>query len=573
MRQIFLRHQEGNPGVTLYALLRCGIILLVSVALTSSPAMTQETFEQTAPAKYRIVFTDKDNSPYSIEAPGDFLSQKALERRQNQEIPISFNDLPVTPAYIDSLINAGAEILTVSKWFNAATVKVFDDLTLNKIAKLTFVKKDVVPESSAGKRLIITEDQIGMQEITTSAALDYGPSWWQTAIHNGHLMHNRGYTGKDIAIAVIDAGFAHVDVLPAFKDLREKGQILGTRDFVSAGSNVYLGSGHGMSVLSIIGGYLPGELIGTAPDADFWLLRSEDVASEYIIEEDNWIAAAEFADSAGADIINTSLGYSVFNDTSQNHTYADLDGNTTRISRAADLAASKGMLVVVSAGNQGSSAWKYITAPADADSVLTVGAIDQSRYVASFSSRGPSSDGQVKPDVMAIGKGTFVANLDGTIKQGSGTSYSAPLITGLAACLWQANPHATAMELLQAICESANRFTQPNDDYGYGIPDFNLAHTLLQTNLENETDTEPVIVFPNPFNNQLYIIFKSAIDVPVYISLYDLTGNELIRALFPPVAGRSYVKLEGLFDNLPKGAYLIKIDGGDMSGNSKLIKF
>jgi len=573
MKRIFLHYQEGNPGVTLYALLRCGLMLLVSITLTSSPALTQDAFEQTAPAKYRITFTDKLNSPFSIEAPGAFLSQKALERRQRQKIQISFNDLPVTPAYIDSLTAAGAKVLTASRWLNAATIQVFDDLTLERIAKLTFVKKNVVLKYSTDKGLAKTEDQIGIQEIITATAMDYGPSWWQVALHNGHLMHNRGYTGKDITIAVIDAGFSSANVLPAFVSLWENGQVLGTRDFVAAGADVFSGQSHGMSVLSIIGGLLPGELVGTAPDADFWLLRSEDVASEFIIEEDNWIAAAEFADSVGVDIINTSLGYSVFNDTIQNHTYAEMDGNTTRVSRAADLAASKGMLVVVSAGNQGNTAWKYITAPADADSVLTVGAVDQSRFVASFSSRGPASDGQVKPNVMAIGKGTYVANLDGTIKQGSGTSYSAPLIAGLAACLWQANRDATAMELLHAICESADRFTQPDDDYGYGIPDFNLANILLQINKEDGIVTEPVTVFPNPFSNELYILFKSPVDEPVDISLYDLSGNELIRTLYPQVAGRSYVKLEGLFNNLPKGAYLIKINAGEMSGNSKLIKF
>jgi hypothetical protein len=573
MKLILLHHQEGNLVVALYELLRYSLILLAFLTLTSSPVLTQEVFEQTAPGKYRIEFIDKYNSSYSVEAPEEFLSQKALERRQRQEISISFNDLPVTPAYIDSLTAAGAKVLTVSKWFNAATIQVSDDLTLDKIAKLTFVKKNVLLKSSVYKGLAKTLDQTGIQEITASSALDYGLSWWQIAIHNGHLLHNRGYTGKDIIIAVIDAGFYHADVLPVFENLRENGHILGTRDFVTGGADVYSQASHGMSVLSIIGGYLPGELSGTAPDASFWLVRSEDVSSEYLIEEDNWISAAEFADSVGADIINTSLGYSRFTDTLQNHTYAEMDGNTTRVSRAADIAASKGILVVVSAGNEGNKPWKYITAPADADSVLAVGAIDQYRYVATLSSRGPSSDGQVKPNVMAIGKGTYVAYPGGTVGQGNGTSYSAPLIAGLAACLWQAYPHATAMDLLNAICESADRFAQPDEYYGYGIPDFNLAHILLQAEQEGEPFTEPVTVFPNPFNNQLYIIFKSAIDVPVDITLYDLAGKEMFRTICPQVAGRNYVKLEGLFNNLPLGAYLIKINAGEISGNAKLIKF
>jgi serine protease AprX len=573
MKPIFSYHPPGNPGIALYTSFRCGFFLLASLILGSPPAPAQVTFEQTAPAKYRIVFTDKHNTPFTIEAPEDFLSQKALERRHKQGIPVTFNDLPVTPAYIDSLTAAGAKILTVSKWLNAVTIQVFDDLILDKIAKLTFVKKDYKLKSSGYKGLNKIISTAGMQKVTASFDWDYGSSWWQTGLHNGHLLHNSGYTGKEITVAVIDAGFYHVNTLPAFKRLWENGQILGTRDFVSAGADVYNGQSHGMAVLSIMGGCQPGELIGTAPDAYFWLLRSEDGASEFVIEEDNWVAAAEFADSVGADIINTSLGYSTFYDPLQNHTYADMNGNTTRISRAADLAASKGMLVVVSAGNQGNKVWRYITAPADADSVLTVGAVDQNKFVAGLSSRGPSSDGQVKPDVMALGKGVYVAYPDGSIKQGDGTSFSAPVIAGLAACLWQANRNVSAMELHAAICESADRFSQPDDDYGYGIPDFNLANILLRSNKENETFAEQVTAFPNPFNDQLYIVFKTDVDVPVDVTLFDLTGKEIFRKLYPKIAGRNYVMIEGEFNGLPKGAYLIRINAGMITGNSKLIKY
>jgi serine protease AprX len=573
MKPIFLYRQANKSGVALRAWLRGGMVVGAFLWLTYPPVVAQVTFEQTAPAKYRIEFTDKNNTPYSLNAPDEFLSQKALERRQKQGILLSFNDLPVTPAYIDSLTASGARVLTVSKWFNAATIQVVDDLALQKIATLTFVKKNYALKSTSGESPYEPEYQTGMQAIEATPDLNYGPSWWQTAIHNGHLLHNKGYTGRNITIAVIDGGFYHVNELPAFERLLENGQILGNRDFVNATADVYAENSHGMSVLSIIGGYIPGELVGTAPDASFWLLRSEDVSSEYKIEEDNWIAAAEFADSVGADIISTSLGYAKFDDPLQNHTYAEMDGNTTRVSRAADLAASKGMLVVVSAGNQGNVAWKYITAPADADSVLTIGAIDQTGLVAEFSSRGPSSDGRVKPDVMAIGVGTYVSGLAGTIIQGNGTSYSAPVISGLAACLWQTNPAATAMELLAAICESADRFAQPDNDYGFGIPDFNMAQILLQVNTEEETFTQQVVTFPNPFNNLLYIFFPTAVDVPVDITLYDLAGKKIFQTTYPQVTGRNYIKIEGSFEILPKGAYLIKISAGKIIQNSKLIKF
>jgi subtilisin family serine protease len=314
-------------------------------------------------------------------------------------------------------------------------------------------------------------------------------------------------------------------------------------------------------------------LIGTASEADFMLLRSEDTGSEFMIEEDNWTAAAEFADSAGADIINSSLGYTLFDDPGQDHVYADMDGNTTRVSRAADIAASKGMVVVISAGNAGSSYWRYIGAPADADSVLAVGAIDANRYVAGFSSRGPSSDGDVKPDIMAIGSGTYMAGADGGIVQGNGTSLSAPVISGLAACLWQSSRSSSAMDILEAIRESADNFMQPTGDYGYGIPDFNLACALLKAAQGSQESGEVITAFPNPFNDQLYIIFQSPVDGSVEISFFDLAGKEVVHSSYPPFPGRNYLKLEGEFSRLPGGAYILKVSAGTLNGRAKLIKF
>ena len=468
----------------------------------SWPVFAQVPFEETAPQRYRIEFTNKSNNSYSLDAPEIFLSGEALSRRQKQGISLSDNDLPVTPAYIDSVRATGATILTVSKWFNAVTIKATDDSVLRKIGKLTFIKKKPALRilSTANHKTGVTG---GIQEMTADPEYDYGVSGWQTIIHNGQLLHNQGYTGHGMTIAVIDAGFYHVDQLEAFSALWENGQILGTHDFVIAGSNVFNGHSHGMVVLSIIGGNLPGELIGTAPDADFWLLRSEDTGSEFLIEEDNWTAAAEFADSAGADIINSSLGYSEFDDPAMNHTYGDMDGNTSRISRAADIAASKGILVVVSAGNQGAKNWHYISAPADADSVLAIGAVDANGTIADFSSRGPSSDLRIKPDAVAIGKGTWMADFVSGIRQGNGTSLSAPVITGLSACLWQSVPGASAMEVLAAIKESSDRFTQPDDDYGYGIPDFSLAHVLLKKQVSGSPAGLNIIAFPNPFRSEL----------------------------------------------------------------------
>src|SRR5512133_857767 len=540
--------------------------------LFPSLCIAQIPFEETAPSKYRVVFTDKQNSPYSTDAPELFLSARAIERREKQHIPVVFNDLPVTPSYIDSIRETGAKILTVSRWFNAATIEVSDTSILRKIEAFSFVVKTSETIRSLQQNKTAASNSPNTHSVQTPSEFKYGPSWLQTAIHNGQLLHDDGYTGKNIAIAVIDAGFAYADLLPAFNHLFENGQIAGTRAFVQPGDNVYLGSTHGMSVLSIIGGIQDDELIGTAPDASFWLLRSEDAGSEYVIEEDNWIAAAEFADSVGADIINSSLGYSEFNDSLQNHSYEDMNGNTARVSIGADIAVSKGMLVVVSAGNQGNVKWKYITAPADADSVLTIGAIDPSLQVAVFSSRGPSSDNQVKPDVMALGQEIYVEGVDGNVRQGNGTSYSSPVITGLAACLWQANPGTEVMDMYSAICESSDRYYNPDYDYGYGVPDFNLANILLKA-ANSQGSGDPITAFPNPFYNQLYLFFKNPVSAPVNITLFDLAGKEIFSKTYPAVNERKYLIIDSDFSSLQKGIYIMRIDAAGVTGNTKLIKY
>jgi serine protease AprX len=571
MKRIFLHLQAGNTGhgriLPFHRIMFAGALYL----FLSQPGYAQVFFEETAPQRYRIEFINKDNNPYSLDNPQAFLSEKSIARRQKQGISMEYKDLPVSPSYIDSIRSTGAEVLTISKWFNSVTIKATSDTILQRIARFTFVKKNVAYgiRTSTKKKI---PDTGRVQLFNQNQYLDYGVSEWQTAIHKGQYLHEQGFTGQGVTIAILDAGFYHVDQLPAFAYLWENDQILGTHDFVVAGSNLYNGHSHGMVVLSIMGGNLPGELIGTSPDADFWLLRSEDAGSEYLIEEDNWAAAAEFADSAGADILNTSLGYSQFDDHLMDHSYADMDGNTTRISRAADIAASKGMLVVVSAGNLGAGNWHYISAPADADSVLAVGAIDADGYIADFSSRGPSSDLRVKPDLVAIGKGTWVAGFESGVRQGNGTSLSAPIITGLAACLWQANPEATSMEILTAIRESSDRFTQPDAEYGYGIPDFNMAHFLLNYHAIGSPEDVNIIAFPNPFSNSFYIVFTSPVDDPVDLSLIDLSGREVFHELYPGFAGRKYMTVDGLA-GLYKGVYTLKVTLAERSSMSKLIKF
>ena len=421
---------------------------------------------QTAPDKYWLQFTDKNHTPYSLDLPEEFLSLRSINRRIKHNVDFQWNDLPVDPAYVDSLKKLGLKILNVSKWFNAITVQSTDYELIDTITNISFIKgkKLVKRFYSTGKykdkfqdELVITPDL----KVSGSVGYlsNYGLSRNQIEMLNGHLLHSKGFRGEGMVIAVLDGGFSSTDTISALDSIKYNNQILGTKDFVRGGKIRYDASWHGTAVLSTMAGNIPGLLVGTAPKAWYWLLRCEDSDSEYIIEEDNWVAAAEFADSAGVDIINSSLGYSSYDDESTSHSYEDMDGNTSRVTIGADIAAGKGILVVTSASNQGNKPWHYITSPGDGDSVLTVGAVDSTGVYAYFSSTGPSADGRVKPDVTAQGMATIIMGRDGKIGKGNGTSFSSPLIAGLSACLWQAFPEMTNMQIIDvdvAIKEAAH---------------------------------------------------------------------------------------------------------------------
>lgn len=500
---------------------------------------------QTAPDKYRIQFTDKNYSEFSTDNPQEFLSQKALERRLKHNIPVVENDLPVSAFYADSLARLGLVILNRSKWFNAVTVYTTDIELMDTIHKLGFVagmqkvgKSGYMLPGSSGKLPVEFSPVLHPKNIT-SDYYQYGSSANQVLMMKGNFLHNLGYRGEGIDIAIIDAGFQNAENLNTLTHLFLEERILGSRDFVSPGSSVYLQHQHGTNVLSVIAGNQPGFLIGTAPEASYWLLRSEDDASEYIIEEDNWVSAAEFADSAGVYIINTSLGYTVFDDPLMNHTYQDMDGKTTRISIASGIAASKGMLLFVSAGNEGNGSWRYISAPADNDSVIAVGAVNSAGNYAFFSSRGPAADGRTKPDVTAQGQGVVLQSATGAIMTGNGTSFSSPLVAGLAASLWQAFPDAKAWEIKKAIIESSSQYKSPDYFKGYGIPDFEKAYQLLDSSyIEPPGRFRFAKVFPNPFSDELFL--EVLINLPGKIE-YSITGME----------GRTISK--GVFHNLERG--------------------
>ncbi len=530
---------------------------------------TTGLYAQYPAGRYWVQFSDKEHGDYHLDRPEEFLSQRALQRRKDQNISLDHRDLPVSSYYIDSLIQLGIPVVNTSRWFNSVTTGDLDssqvDLLLQQefISQIQFTKPATIPNKSTAS---------GTQFQQSTGEFNYGFGGAQIAMHSGERLHKMGYTGKGIHIAIIDAGFNNADLLPAFYHLWDNNQILGYRDFVEPGSSVFEAHGHGTYVLSVLASYSPFIMIGTAPDASYWLLRSEDTGSEYLIEEDNWVSAAEFADSAGVDIINTSLGYSTFDDMNQNHAYEDMDGNTTRISVAADIAASKGILLVNSAGNQGNKEWKYISAPADADSVLTIGAVEYSGMIAPFSSLGPTSDRQIKPNVCAVGWGTYMFLPQGTLTQGNGTSLSSPVIAGLSACLWQANRQATNMQLFDAIQRSSDRYDDPDTIYGYGIPDFYQSNLILKTDYRTGKDsTDYIQIFPNPFRYETYLSFDSEFSTEAIVSVYDQAGKLVTQSRMQVNAGYNLILVDEL-SGLSRGIYILNIQLGDRHSRRLIIK-
>lgn len=529
-------------------MLRLSALLL----LINTPTLAQDSL------KYWVQFTDKNNNGYSVSQPELFLSQRALDRRSSQGIAIDEKDLPLTEAYVDSLRSAGANILNYSKWFNAVTFSTNDTQLVQQLAVFPFVQGTQAVRRWRGT----LEDESQVVQGNQRTFNDYGNAFTQIAMLNGDVVHDIGYTGRGVLIAVIDAGFSGTNTHAFFDLLRAENRIVATRDFVDGDADVYAHSTHGTAVLSTIGAWAPGEMIGTAYQADFLLLRSEAVGSEFLIEEDNWIAAAEFADSLGADILTTSLGYNTFDDTLMNHSYADLDGNTTRITIGSDVAASRGMLVVNSAGNEGSSSWRFVNAPADGDSVLAVGSVDLTRSYSPFSSQGPTFDGRIKPDVAAMGQDVTVAGSGGGAVTSNGTSFSAPIIAGMAACLWEAYPNKSGMEIHQAIIQSAHQFTNPDNFLGYGIPNFLNALHLLDD--ADHPAPDKAYVSPVLFSDFFTLYFAADRTEEGSIAVYDATGRLFFESPFSFRQGSSYaVPYNGTA--LPSGAYFVRIrtESGD----------
>lgn len=453
-------------------LLKRFVFLSVFLLLAAGALARQDTL------KYRISLKDKAATTYSLEQPEAFLSEKAIARRMKQQLPIDSTDLPVCSRYVEEIRRQGVGIVITGKWENFVTVSCDDSTLIDRIATLPFVRATEKVWSAPGAdRPCISTWRAELENKPTKYPDNvYGAAFDQIRLCNGDKLHEAGFKGQGMTVAVIDAGFHNVDKIKAMKNIR----ILGTKDFVNPQADLFAEHSHGMMVLSCIGMNRPHVMTGTAPEAFFWLLRSEDEYSEHLVEQDYWAAAVEFADSVGADVINTSLGYYTFDDPSKNYTYRDLDGHTALMSRQASHVADKGMVLVCSAGNSGAGSWKKITPPADAEHILTVGAVDKEGQLAPFSSVGPTTDGRIKPDVVAVGLNADVMGIDGNQGKANGTSFATPILCGMVTCLWQACPELTAKELVDLVRRSADRSAFPDNIYGYGLPDIWKAYQEYQ---------------------------------------------------------------------------------------------
>jgi serine protease AprX len=529
--------------------------------------------------RYFISFTDKNSNPYNLSSPSDYLSRAAIERREKAHIAISVTDLPVNPQYIAALQSAGLTIISRSKWLNGVIAETSDTNSVNLMKVFPFIsdvrliydpRVDVL-----FKRKWLQNERAKAEESAMAqriASLSYGMSYNQVHMIHCDYLHDSGFLGEGKMIALLDGGFYRVDSLHAFDSLRASNQIIATWDFVHNETDVYGDASHGMSVLSAIAGNIPGSIMGTAPHASFLLLETEDVASESIAEEYYWEAGAEYADSAGADIISSSLSYTTFDDSSQNHTYAEMDGHTTVAALAANHAASVGILVIVSAGNDGSNPWNFIGTPADADSALAIGAVDSAGAYAFFSSNGPSSDGDVKPNVAAQGDNTTIYFPGDIVGMASGTSFSAPIIAGAAACLWQAFDSLSNMQIFSAIQRSASQFFFPDTLLGYGIPDFAMASTLLKVNSATSPVAEGIVkLYPSPTKDRCRLFFNSSGNSKAELRLMNTLGQVVFLKELSLVHGIQVLEIS--IPDLNSGVYFVEMVTGDKKFTAPIVKY
>lgn len=481
-----------------------------TASLSLSIILTLFCFSVFAQSDYHFVvkFTSKSGSSYFVGSPADYLSIKAIERRNKHNVLVTTEDLPIVESNIVALNSFKIE--AKSKWFNLAVISSADSLLATQLSVNNFIDTIIYIGKKSGLNKKNTKNW------------DYGLASFQTNLVNGKFLHEKGYTGKGVLVGVVDVGFSNVDVLNDFDSLISNNRVVATYDFVENEIDVYDDPSHGTSVLSTISSFLDSTIFGTAPHANCLLLVSEDESQENLIEEFHYIEAIEFADSCGVDIINTSLGYTDFDTKVFSHSRDELTGDSTWITKATNVASRKGMLMVISAGNEGGSTWSNLTFPADADSVLSVGAVDRDGNLANFSSVGlPMNHNSIKPNIVAQGKQAYLVLDNGLHVTSSGTSFSSPQIAGWAACLMQAFPNETSWRIKKAIEFSAHQYNYPDSLMGYGIPDFEAAYYYLKHDGFQGEAADVLELFPNPTFGEITMVSNVEVDK---IEVFDSKG-------------------------------------------------
>lgn len=530
------------------------IILLFIVLPFMAMSQTQDAW---------VYFADKQNVTAALSNPISILSQKALDRKSFHNVLIDERDVPVNENYITQLKNAsGIVVMAKSKWFNAVHVR-GNEADIKALSILDFI----TTIDFADKNLNISKvsnQKLKSKLEETFTTFNYGDASNQIEMFKGNELHILDYTGSGMTVAVIDAGFPNVNTMAAFQKLRDAGNILGSYDFVKRKTDVYSDteSNHGTMVLSDMAGFVQDQFVGTAPDASYYLFISEDDPTENPVEESYWVEAAERADSLGVDVINTSLGYKIYDNPNYTYTSADLNGNTAFITKGANIAFEKGMLLVNSAGNAGNGG---VGAPADAAGVFSVGAVDSSGSYADFSSVGSSFQPTQKPDVVAQGAVSFMINENDEIVTANGTSFSSPILAGGLVCLWQALPNRSNAEIMQLVRESASQYTSPDYFLGYGIPNLQAALSLGVSLAVPIEESEGIKLYPNPTEGLLYFN-ELSLENPHTLILYDLLGRQVVRVLLSVENNTMDIS------SLSNGMYVAKIESKNSSQTIKILK-
>lgn len=527
---------------------------------------------------FRVSFTDKTGSP-SLGNPSAFLSPRALARRSQQAVTVTDADRPVSPVYTDSVLRlTSGKMHTTSRWLNTCVVLLDDSSRIAQLNNRAFISRvecvgvfGNALHLSAPADVPVSTGQGGAANKGTGSPAHYGSSWNQTSLVNGDYLHDQGFTGQGQLIAVLDLGFSGADQHTGFDSLRARNGIVDQYNFVNANTSVYSRSTHGTWSLSTMAGWIPGTYVGTAPHASYALYTVDDVDyTDALYELDNVIGAMERADSIGADIITASIGYNEFSNPSF-FTYpkSALNGHTTSVAMATNMAVARGIFVVVSAGNEGGNSWDFLLTPGDADSALTVGSVNLTRGASGFSSPGPNSNGRVKPDVCLLGEGVSVFAGASGIGPRSGTSFATPQLSGWAACLRQFDPGLTPYQLREAITRSADRYSAPTPKHGYGIPDFQkVLQGLDVADLPGKTAIQ---VSPNPFREKVTVDITLNKAVQVQCTITDITGRVVVSKSFNGQPGQQQLLL-GTPANLAAGTYFLQTIIGTGRYTNKLTR-